>query len=152
MLIRTHLAITLFFILLFIGIVEDKIVFVFVSLLATLIPDVDSKNSTLGNKKIFRPLQFFLKHRGLVHSFTFLVLITFIFVMFLPILAFPFFLGYSSHLVADSFTQRGIRPFYPSKKNLSGKVRTGGKVEVSIFMLFVLGDLFLFVLRIAELF
>jgi len=83
MLIRTHIAITLFFILLFIGSVENEIVFVFVALLATLIPDVDSKNSTFGNKKIFRPLQFFIKHRGFVHSFTFLILITFIFVMFL---------------------------------------------------------------------
>jgi membrane-bound metal-dependent hydrolase YbcI (DUF457 family) len=127
-------------------------IFVVVALLTTLIPDVDSKNSTLGNKKIFRPLQFFLKHRGIVHSFTFLILITLLFVMFLPILAFPFFLGYSSHLIADSFTSHGLRPFYPHKKTISGKVRTGGKLETSIFTLFVLGDLFLLVLRIAEFF
>jgi len=152
MLIRTHLAITLFFILFFIESVESKMIFVFVSLLSTLIPDIDSKNSTLGNRKIFRPLQFFLKHRGIIHSFTFLILVSFAFVLFLPVLAFPFFLGYSSHLVADSFTQRGIRPFYPFKKNISGRVRTGGKVEVSVFTLFVLGDLFLFVLRISEFF
>ena len=152
MLIRTHLGITLFFVLLFIGPVESKAIFVFVALLSTLIPDADSKNSTLGNRKIFRPLQFFLKHRGFAYSFTFMILISFFFVLFLPILAFPFFLGYSSHLVADSFTQRGIRPFYPSKKNISGRVRTGGKLEVSIFTLFVLGDLFLFVLRISEFF
>ena len=152
MLIRTHLAITLFFVLLFIGSVENEIVFVFVALLTTLIPDVDSKNSTLGNRKIFRPLQFFLKHRGIVHSFTFLILIIFLFVLFLPILAFPFFLGYSSHLVADSFTQRGIRPFYPFKRNISGRIRTGGKAEVSIFTLFILANLFLFILRISEFF
>ncbi len=152
MLFKTHLAITLFFILLVIESVESKVVFVIVALIATLIPDVDSGYSKLGQRKTFRLLQFFVKHRGILHSFTFLLLITLFFVLFFPILAFPFFLGYSLHLFVDSFTIQGIKPFYPSHKHVSGKIKTGGRIETSVFTLFVLADLFLFVLKMSGMF
>lgn len=148
MLIRTHLAIVIFFILLFISSVNDKLVFVLVTLIATFIPDVDSKFSKLGHHKIFRPLQLFVKHRGIIHSFIFLILITSLFALFLPVVAFPLFLGYGVHLLADSFTKEGIRPFYPFNKTSSGKLRTGGRTETSIFVFFVLVDLFFLAARI----
>jgi len=152
MLMRTHLIITLFLVLFFISYVENKTVFFLVAMIATLIPDIDTGYSTLGRKKIFKPLQFFVKHRGILHSFIFLFLVTLLFVFFIPILAFPFFLGYSLHLFSDSFTVQGIKPFYPFHKTLSGKIRTGSKLETSVFTLFILGDLFLFVFRISSLF
>ena len=145
MLIRTHLAIAIFFILLFLNSVEHQMVFVIVTLIATFIPDIDSRFSKLGRKKLARILQFFTKHRGIIHSFTFLILITLGFALFLPIVALPFFLGYSLHLLADSFTLDGIDPFYPWKKKTKGFITTGGKVEVMILVLFILGDLLLFV-------
>ena len=134
MLIRTHLSITLFFILLFISNVEHKLVFVLVALTATFIPDVDSRFSSLGKKKTFRLLQFFIKHRGVLHSFSFLILVTLFFVLFFPIITLGFFLGYGLHLLADSFTVTGIKPFYPYKKKSSGRIKTGGKPEISIFV------------------
>jgi len=143
MLIRTHLIITLFFVLLLIPFVLHKIVFILVALLATYIPDIDFENSKLGRKKIFRPLQFFVKHRGFFHSFTFLFLITFIFVIFIPIIALGFFVGYASHLFADSFTPGGIAPFFPWKAKSRGKTRTGSHRESIIFLSFVIIDLFL---------
>lgn len=152
MLIKTHIAITLFFVLLLISVVENKILFVVVALLATFIADVDFQFSKLGKYKIARVLQFFVKHRGVIHSFTFLVLITLFFVLFLPVLALPFFLGYGAHLLADSFTIRGIRAFWPSKKVSSWKVKTGGKLETGIFVTFVLIDLLLFFIKISGLF
>ncbi len=116
MLIKTHLSITIFFILFFINSVEHKLVFVVVALIATYLPDVDSRYSTLGRKKINRILQWFTKHRGMIHSFSFLLTITLFLVLFVPVVALGFFLGYGLHLFADSFTKDGIKPFYPWKK------------------------------------
>lgn len=152
MLIKTHLAIIVFFILLLISSVENKLVFISVALIATFIPDVDSKFSKLGQRKIFRPLQFFVKHRGILHSFIFLILITSFFVLFLPVVAFPLFLGYGIHLLADSFSREGIKPFYPFKKTSSGRIKTGGKTETSIFVFFVLADLFLLLANVFSIF
>jgi len=144
MLIRTHLAIAIFGILVFISFVEAKLIFVICVLVATLIPDIDSRFSFIGNKKIMRILQFFTKHRGVIHSFTFLVLITLIFVLFLPVVAFGFFLGYGLHLFADSFTKQGITPFYPWKKKSCGFISSGKRTEVGVFVFFILVDLVLF--------
>lgn len=152
MLIRTHLAIIIFFILLLMSSVENKLVFIFVALIATFLPDIDSKFSKLGQRKIFRPLQFFVRHRGVLHSFIFLFLITLFFVLFLPVVAFPLFLGYGVHLLVDSFSKEGIKPFYPFKKNSSGGLKTGGRVETSIFVIFILADLFLLVFMLFSVF
>src|SRR3989344_2067348 len=145
MLIHTHLSITLFFVLLILSDVnsEYRIIFVFMALVSTFIPDIDSRFSTLGKRKPLRIIQFFIKHRGIIHSFTFLFLITLIFILFLPVVSLGFFLGYSIHLFTDSLTLTGIRPFYPSKKRVSGNIRTGGKTEILIFVIFLLTDLWL---------
>lgn len=146
MLIKTHLTITLFFVLLLLPFVSShKIIFIAISLLATYIPDIDSPNSKLGRKIIFRPLQFFVKHRGFFHSFTFLFLITFILVMVLPIIALGFFVGYASHLFADSLTINGIIPFFPWKKKISGNLRTGGRIEKLLFFILLIVNLLLIV-------
>ncbi len=141
MLNKTHIAITLFFVLLFLPIVNHKIAFIMVALIATMIPDIDSKFSSAGRRWIFRPIQFFLKHRDILHSFSFALILTLFFVLFFPILAFGFFLGYASHLVADSFTIWGIRPLYPHKTIIQGKIKTGGKSESIVFGIFLILDL-----------
>lgn len=145
MLIKTHLAITAFFVLLLLPFVSHKIVFIVAALLVTYVPDIDTENSKFGKKKIFRPLQFFMSHRGFFHSFTFLILLTLVLLIFVPIIALGFFVGYSSHLLADSFTLQGITPFYPWKKKSSGRIRTGGKIETSILLAFIIVDLLLLV-------
>ncbi len=136
MLFRTHIAAAIFLILFFLAKIEHKISFVLILFVATIIPDVDSRFSKIGEKKIFRLLQFFVKHRGLFHSFLFLIFITLILALFIPIISLPFFLGYSSHLMLDSFTIEGIYPFYPFQKRISGKIRTGGKNEI-IFLIII---------------
>lgn len=152
MLIRTHLSITLFFILLFISQVQSKFVFVVVALISTFIPDIDSKFSAFGRKKLLRVFQFFIRHRGLFHSFSFLIIITLFFALFFPIVALPFFLGYGLHLFADSFNVMGIKPFYPYKKKSSGRIKTGGKSETIVFLAFFIIDLGLLGVRIFEAF
>ena len=145
MLIKTPLTITLFFVLILLPFVSHKIIFIVIALLATYIPDMDSNNSKLGRKIIFRPLQFFVKHRGAFHSFTFLFLITFIFLMFIPIIALGFFIGYASHLFADSLTINGIIPFFPWKRKISWKIRTGSLTEKILFFILLIVNLFLIV-------
>jgi len=142
---RTHLAIGAFFALFFLPYVVNKFTFVVVTLIASLLPDIDSATSTLGRSKLFRPLQFFIKHRGFIHSLTFCFAVAVIFSFYIPVLALPFFLGYSIHLFADSFTLEGIKPFWPSKVEVRGRLRTGGNVEDGIFLVFVLIDFVLVV-------
>ncbi len=152
MLIRTHLSITLFFVLLFISVVEYKFAFVLVALFATFIPDADSKFSTLGKRKSLRILQFFIKHRGVMHSFSFLILVTLVLVLFFPIISLGFFLGYGIHLLADSFTVQGIRPFYPLKKKSYGRIKTGKRSETIVFVFFLVGNLMLLMWKFLLLF
>ena len=152
MLLKTHIAITFFAILFFISSVEYKISFVLITFIATFIPDLDTPFSKVGNHLILRPFQLFFRHRGLIHSFTFLFLITLFLVLFAPILAFGFFLGYGLHLFADSFTVEGIQVFYPIRKKVFWRIRTGGKTEMTIFVIFLLASLFLMVLRLSGLF
>lgn len=143
MFIRTHLLITLFFVLILFSNVSDKIIFVGVALISTFIPDIDTKFSKLGKKKVFRPVQFFVSHRGFFHSFLFLGLISLVFYLFLPIIVLPFLLGYGLHLIADSLTIQGIQPFYPFKTRIHWKIKTGGRLEVVLFIGFLIADLLL---------
>ena len=143
MLIRTHLLITLFFVLILFSSVENKVVFVVVALIATFIPDIDTKFSKLGKRKVFRPLQFFVSHRGFLHSFIFLALISLIFYLFLPIVMLGFALGYGLHLLVDSFTIQGIKPFYPFKYRIRWRIKTGGRLETVVLVCFLIADLLL---------
>ncbi len=143
MMLRTHLMITLFFVLLLISNVTDKFIFVLVAVIATYIPDVDSRFSKLGRRRLARVLQFFTKHRGVIHSFTFLILLTLVFVLFLPVVALGFFLGYGLHLLADSFTVQGVTPFWPFRNKSCGIVHTGGKTEIIVLVSFIIADLVL---------
>jgi len=150
MLIKTHLVITLFFSLLLVSYVNSPILFLVIALIATYIPDVDSKRSKIGNHFFLRPFQWIAKHRGLVHSFTFLLLVTFILALFLPLIALGFFLGYGCHLLADSFTIEGIKPLHPLRGVSSGNIITGGISETNIFIFFLIADIGLFFMKFSS--
>jgi len=133
MLKRTHLAVAFANAFYFLPYVSNKIIFFPVVFLGTLFPDIDNAFSSIGNYKIFRPVQWVFVHRGVIHSYTFAVVLSILLSFVYPVLAFPFFLGYSFHLFLDSFTVKGIKPFWPLKKRSSGMIATGGKVENAIF-------------------
>ena len=140
---KTHLVVALFFVLLFFNYITNPFIFLPVIFLATIIPDIDSKFSKMGKKKIFRLLQFFAKHRGIMHSFTFLLILSLlIFLSFREILL-PFAFAYSLHLFLDALNITGIMPFYPLKFRIRGKIKTGGFLETIFFISFLLFDLFL---------
>ncbi len=141
MLIRTHLAIAILIILLFVNHVESQFLFIGMVLLATLVPDIDSAFSKIGSYKIFRFFQFFIKHRGVLHSLTFAVIFGIVLSIFWPVAAFGFFLGYALHIFADSFTKEGVSAFWPSSKRSQGLIRTGSHVETVLFIFFIIADL-----------
>ncbi|MCA9487413.1 MAG: metal-dependent hydrolase [Nanoarchaeota archaeon] len=151
MFIKTHLAITFFGIVIFLDFfhgIENKLLFLGVAFLATFIPDVDTRFSKLGKRKVFRPIQFFFGHRGFIHSFTFLAII-FVFLLFLnEVIAFGFLLGYGLHLFADSFTKFGVYLLWPIKKNFKGPIKTGGKFERLIFTICLVVGFFLLGLKV----
>ncbi len=142
MLLKTHIVITCFFILLVLPFIDFKIIFVIAALIGTFFPDIDTKYSKAGKKKIFRPVQLFTSHRGVFHSFSFLILLCFILVFIFPKAIEGFILGYGLHLIADGLTIQGIYPFYPLKWKIKGNLRTGSMNEAGIFVVFVLFSLF----------
>ena len=150
MMLRTHIAINLLFILLFLPHISSDLIFVPVALIATALPDLDTGFSTVGKMKASRIIQFFVRHRGFFHSLTFCAIISALFSVVVPVLALPFFLGYSLHLFADSFTFEGIKPFWPAKKSSSWRLRTGSMIETSLFVFFVLADLLVLVFMIID--
>ena len=153
MLIKTHFVITIFGILLLLSSVEHKIIFIAVALFATFLPDIDSRFSKMGRKKLNRILQFFTKHRGITHSFVFLIFVTLILVFFVPIVALGFFLGYGLHLFADCFTSYGITPFHPfSKKKSEGFITSGKKVEKLVFISFLVFDIILLGIKLSDIY
>jgi len=140
---KTHVAIGLAVALYFAGKVTSPLLFVPVVLFASLFPDIDSGFSYLGRKPIFKPVQMVSSHRGIIHSYTMAIILSAALAFFYPILALPFFLGYSFHLFADSFTSQGIRPFWPLKAMSTGAVTVGGKIDKTLFYTFVFIDLVL---------
>lgn len=145
MMIKTHIAIGLVAALLLLTRIENKLVFLPVVLLASALPDIDTGHSSVGSKWYLKPMQFFTMHRGMMHSLTVCIVVSLAFAFYIPVLALPFFLGYSLHLVGDSFTIDGIRPFWPLKKEVEGGIRTGGIFEAGVYYSAILLSIALFV-------
>ncbi len=150
MLMRTHLAISLFAGLLVLGAINDKIVFTAVLLIATLLPDIDNAESYISHKlgAIKNLFSFLSRHRGFFHSLTCCIAVTFTLALFLPRIALPFFMGYSMHILSDSFTIEGISAFWPHKRQVRGRIRVGGIAEKVVLAMFLLADLLFIVANI----
>jgi len=148
MLLKTHLAFAALMIILFVEHVNSPWIFIAMVVVATIIPDLDLSSSSWGRHLIFRPLQFFVKHRGIFHSFTFAVLASVLLAVFWPVASLGFFIGYSVHLIADSFTKEGVQPFWPLKAKSRGFIASGRTIEESLFFSLVVIDIILFFLII----
>lgn len=150
MLIKTHLVISAFAILLFLPFVNNPISFTLITLFATVLPDFDNRFSTYGKNIFARILQIFTIHRGITHSLFLCFLLSLILAIFIPILAFGFFLGYSLHLLADSFNKKGISPFWPYSKKTSGFIEIQTVTEKTIFFIFIMADFLLGILYLIK--
>lgn len=146
MLLRTHVMLALLFVIIFFNHVGNKWVFAVMVLVVTVVPDLDSGFSSYGRHLIFRPLQFFVRHRGIIHSFTIAFILSVLIAVWWPVASFGFFLGYCVHLFADSFTKDGIYPFWPLKWKSNGVLKSGGRFEESLFLGLIVLDGVLFFL------
>lgn len=109
-----------------------------------------SKNIILGLLAI---MTFFLgisSHRGFTHSIVgFLVVSTIVKLIAekynLPSIYSGFALGYILHIFTDFLTIKGVKLFYPIKKNISSPIiiRTNGIIEQLIFILLCIYSVFL---------
>ena len=111
--------------------VNFKFIFFSLVLLGSLLPDIDHPNSFVG--KYFKPIGWFVDHRGFFHSFSFLIILTIICYTVFPsqlFLAIP--LGYFAHLFADSLTKEGVMLVYPFKIKIRGFISTGSILEHAI--------------------
>lgn len=146
--IKTHLAIGLAVALYFLPFVNDEFIFFSMVIISTLLPEAGSVLTFIKKKKSPKPE----KNPGsvrVIHTYTFAVAVSIFFALFYPVLALPFFIGYSFHLFADSFTIQGIKPFWPLKYTSTGPVRVGGSMERGIFVSFILVDLVLGIVFLA---
>ncbi|HIH52410.1 hypothetical protein AUJ61_01825 [Candidatus Pacearchaeota archaeon CG1_02_30_18] len=148
MLFKTHVIISLFGGLLLMSYFNNSFLFLGMVLISTLIPDLDSFNSKIGKRFSSRVLTSFTKHRGIMHSLLFLIIIYLLLYFYFQILSFGFLIGYSVHLFCDLITKQGLRLFYPLKFKISGFIKTGGKMEGFLFLIFGIADLFLLIMKV----
>lgn len=142
---KIHLLIGLFIALYFLPFIEHKIVFFPVVLIASLVPDLDSLIIPRRNYKTLKFLNS-QSYREFMHSYTFCIILSTVLAFFYPILALPFFLGYSFHLFYDSLTVDGINPFWPLKVKTKGLIVPGRNSEKAIMVILII-LIFFFILR-----
>jgi inner membrane protein len=141
---KTHLAFSLLIglLLVYFGIAKTTILFFATVLFFSLLPDIDTPESFFG--RITKPFSILINkiagHRTIFHSVWVPILLSFVLFGFSPLIAFAAFVGYSSHLLLDIFSDRGLLPFYPLKFHVSGPFRTGGFLEVVLFFVLVATD------------
>ena len=60
----------------------------------------------------------------------------------------PFLVGGLAHLFLDSLTLQGINFLYPWQFHVKGFIQTGGFLEGVLFILFLLVDIFLILMKV----
>ena len=131
MLKRTHIIMGIFLTLYFLPYVKNKLVFFPVVMLASVIPDIDTLIAPKKDYKILRKLKS-QSWKDFMHSYTLCIILSLGIAFFYPVLALPFFIGYSFHLFFDALTVGGTVPFWPLKIRSKGFIVPGGKAEKTI--------------------
>jgi|APSaa5957512622_1039677.scaffolds.fasta_scaffold09231_4 inner membrane protein len=145
MLLRTHLVFSVFLYFLLIEYLSFSFVFVAFVLFGTMFVDIDSRKSKFGKFFLFRPLQWFVSHRGAFHTLLGGMVLSGLIYFFNKNAGMGFGFGYLSHLFLDMLTVQGIALFRPlTKKKIGFGLRTGGLIEEIIFVLLLLADVYLF--------
>ncbi len=118
----------------------DMISFLLVVAFASLMPDLDHPDASLNRALVFTKLiPMVFKHRGILHTLWSPILLSLV----VTILANPFyglaaFVGYTSHLVSDAMTKKGINFLYPfSQFKIAGFIETGTWMETVTFVVLV---------------
>lgn len=137
---RTNLALGIGVALYFFPHVNNKVTFLLVVLISTLIPEFHlafSRRKDSGNSSFTRKIL-----RTYLTPIAGSLILSFIY----PVIALPFFLGYSFTLSLDTFSKEGIQPFWPiSKKHTNGHITAGGRTDTVLFYALVLFDIALLI-------
>lgn len=129
--------------------VDNLLVFVLITIFFSIFPDIDESRSKIGRKnKIFSiPIKFVFGHRDIFHTiYVPLILFTILFNLSKST-GIAMLLGYSSHLLMDALTRRGIKPLSPLLgTRIYGFVKTNSIFEKLFFLLILMID-FYFIIR-----
>ena len=134
MIFKTHVVISLLVALLVFPLFSlNKGIFLLIFLFAALLPDIDSPYSFFGRR--IKVIGWIFRHRGIFHSFFMLAALSaVVWVLFNPLYALVFGLGYLAHLLIDMLTYKGIYLFYPLKYRIKGFIKTNSLSEKIIFV------------------
>ena len=131
MLFATHIlmGIVAFLALKFVFNSEQIIVTFLLVILGSVLPDIDEPHSKISKASgpLGTVLAFFFKHRGILHSiFVYCLLWGVVWYFWSFAYGLALFVGYCSHILMDSLTKGGIRPFLPfSGVVVRGPIRVG---------------------------
>ncbi len=137
---KTYLVLGIGVALYFLPHISNKPLFLVSVLISSFLPDLFSFFPIPGRRKMHFSKDEVIKPNDFLHTYTVCVIISILLALFYPLLAFPFFIGYSFHLALDSFSVRGIKPFWPFKKVSAGPINPGGKTEKTIFIMLIIFD------------
>jgi|SRR3989344_3157904 len=146
MMFRTHLVFSFLLGLLFLKFfsLQNFLLFLVMVFVASGLPDLDTGKSVISRKTrivswIFR----IFKHRGIMHSLFFALLLLLVFLFFnQKEIAFGILVGYGSHLLLDGLTKEGIQLFYPFSFRFRGFLKTNGLFEKVLFYAFLILSLY----------
>jgi len=127
--------------------IQNQILFIIIFMLFSLFPDIDEIKSKISQK--IKPLawiiNFFLGHRGLMHSIWIPIILYLLLFIFNINIAIAASFGYLSHLLLDCFTVQGIRLLWPYKKRLKGFIKTGSWLEYLVLIALLIADVYLLI-------
>ncbi|MFT4311635.1 MAG: metal-dependent hydrolase [Candidatus Woesearchaeota archaeon] len=139
-----HIAFALFLATCYTIVFETSLLItIIIIVFSALLPDIDNRKSSVG--KYFWFINWILPHRTLTHSLLGIILWIILFWGVTKITPFSlnplylgaFLIGYSSHLLLDALTRKGIYPFWPFPIRIHGRIKNGGVVEHLSTVLFV---------------
>ncbi|MBR9676116.1 metal-dependent hydrolase [Candidatus Woesearchaeota archaeon] len=134
MLSRTHLVFGYLILFSYLLIFNQKITLALflIVFFASLLADVDIKSSFIGRRT--KVVAYVFGHRGFFHTIWAALLLS---VIIYELLgrgeSVVFFLAYTSHLVLDGFSKKGVKPFYPLKFSMKGGIKVGKGKEKMLF-------------------
>jgi len=135
----THIAMGLYLFLMFerLATIENRLVLFLIIIAGAILPDIDIATSTFGKRiKIVGEV---FKHRGFIHTIFALIIFSLLVhtIWHNNIYTLGFALAFLFHLILDSFTKAGIKPFWFGWK-LKGFTKTGSVVDKFIFVFLVI--------------
>lgn len=141
---RTVLAFGVAVALYFLPYVANKAVFLPVVIIACLIPQI----GTLSWKKtgMFAKSDKLSFIDKILKNYTICIIVSIGLAFSYPVLALPFFLGYSFTVSLNAFSKEGVEPFWPIvNTRTSGRIVSGGSLDNTLFYIFIVFDVALLV-------